>query len=423
VLTPYRRILAVPGAAAFSAVGLLARMPNSMNSLGIVLLVSVTSGSYGLAGLVAGAYTLAGAVGGPLIGRLSDRYGQHRVLPPTIVVNAVGLGAVILAARLHAPSWALLAAAVFGGAAMPAIGSMVRARWAAVLRGDPRLQTAFALEAIVDELVYIVGPVLVTALDASVAGSGLGTAIAFAVLGGGTLATLRSSEPPPRPGWPAGHRRRPAAVLWTVVVGAAFLGAVFASLDVSVVAAADGFGRRAAAGPVLAALAAGSLVAATLYGMVRWRRPPEVRLGISLCGLTLVLPGLGLAPSLPWLAVAAFVGGLGIAPSLTAAMSLTERLVPAGGLTEGIALVTSGVALGLTGGAVVSGHVVDLAGPAAGFAVAILAGASAAALALVSRARLARAVADRNSAEAALAGRSSAAGSAGLSAGAPSTAP
>ena len=50
MLTSYRRILARPGALHFSMAGLFARLPISMVGLGIVLLVSAATGSYGLAG-------------------------------------------------------------------------------------------------------------------------------------------------------------------------------------------------------------------------------------------------------------------------------------------------------------------------------------------------------------------------------------
>ena len=62
MLSRYRRVLSLPGALAFSASGLVARLPISMVSLGIVLLVSTRTGSYSLAGAVSAAYILANAL-------------------------------------------------------------------------------------------------------------------------------------------------------------------------------------------------------------------------------------------------------------------------------------------------------------------------------------------------------------------------
>src|SRR5680860_374112 len=79
MFTPYRRVLALPGAWAFSMSGLVGRLPISMVSLGIVLLVSTRTGSYGLAGAVSAAYLISNAVFAVPQGRMTDRLGQGRV--------------------------------------------------------------------------------------------------------------------------------------------------------------------------------------------------------------------------------------------------------------------------------------------------------------------------------------------------------
>ncbi len=65
----------------FSMSGLVARLPISMVSLGIVLLVSTRTGSYSLAGAVSAAFLVANAVLAVPQARLIDRLGQSRVLP------------------------------------------------------------------------------------------------------------------------------------------------------------------------------------------------------------------------------------------------------------------------------------------------------------------------------------------------------
>ena len=73
MLSTYREILSRPGALLFSATALVARLPISMVGLGIVLLVSATTGSYGIAGAVSAAYLVANAVFAVIQGRLLDR--------------------------------------------------------------------------------------------------------------------------------------------------------------------------------------------------------------------------------------------------------------------------------------------------------------------------------------------------------------
>ena len=86
MLDSYRRVLARPGALAFSGAALVARLPMSMVGLGIVLLVEQRTGSYGLAGTVAAVFAPAEAAFAVLHGRWVDHFGQSRVLPLAITV-------------------------------------------------------------------------------------------------------------------------------------------------------------------------------------------------------------------------------------------------------------------------------------------------------------------------------------------------
>jgi len=112
VLGPYREVLRVPGAVAFVVAGLVARLPISMQTLGVVLLVRATTGSYALAGAVSATFALAQALLAPLLGRLVDRHGQARVLLPALLLYAAGLGGLVTLALAGAPSWTLFPAAL-----------------------------------------------------------------------------------------------------------------------------------------------------------------------------------------------------------------------------------------------------------------------------------------------------------------------
>src|SRR6266536_1634022 len=95
-----------------------------------------------------------------------------------------------------APAWALLVSSGLAGAATPQLGSMVRARWSALLGGSPLLHAAFSLESVADEVIFVAGPVLVTLLATEVhPASGIGVAVATCVVSTLWLAGQRLTEP------------------------------------------------------------------------------------------------------------------------------------------------------------------------------------------------------------------------------------
>ncbi|MGZ8744394.1 MAG: MFS transporter [Nocardioides sp.] len=377
MLSTYRRILSVPGAALFSSTGLVARLPISMVSLGIVLLVSSATGSYGLAGSVAAAYLLANGGFAILQGRLIDRLGQSRVLPTVIVVFGAALGLLMWSVQADWPIAVAYLLAVLSGAALPSVGSCVRARWSHALTSPSDLQTAFALEAVADETVFMLGPILVTVLATVIHPvAGLTSALVFGVLGTLAFAAQRRTEPPahprsstsgPRPGMP-----------WRTVVPlglvCAALGTLFGAAEVSTVAFAEEQGNQGYAGLLLALWAAGSLIAGLLTGAVQWRRGPDRRVRWGALGMMAAMVPLGFIGSVPVMGIALFVAGFAIAPTLIATMSLTEKVVPPARLTEGMAIMQTGVVAGVAPGATVAGLVIDASGASPAYLVAAAAG-------------------------------------------------
>ena len=152
----YRDVLAHPGALAFSLTGLVARLPISMAGLGIVLLVEGATGSYGLAGSVSAAYMVANAVLAIFQGRLLDRFGQGLVLAVAGSVFGAATSVLVWSVEAGWPLASSYVAAAAAGGSLPQIGSAVRARWAHVLERPAQVQTAYALEAVFDEVVYII---------------------------------------------------------------------------------------------------------------------------------------------------------------------------------------------------------------------------------------------------------------------------
>lgn len=376
MLTPYRRVLAVPGALTFSLSGLVARLPISMVSLGIVLLVSDRTGSYALAGGVAAAYLVGNAVFAVVQGRLADRLGQSRVLPRTILVFAGALVMMMAAVELSWPAPVPHVFAVVAGASLPQIGSCIRARWSHNVPDKAQLQTAFAFEAVVDEAVFLLGPILVTLLATTLHPlAGLGTALVSGLLGTLALAAQRSTEPPAHGRVDHKSTRDPMGwhVLGPLVVTGFMLGVVFGGVEVATVAFAEELGAKAASGPLLAVFALGSLLAGFVTGTIRWNASNATRFRWGSLALAASLVPLPLVDGLTGMAAVLFLAGFTISPTLIASVAWIEETVPARRLTEGISIISTGMYAGLAPGAAAVGAVIDSSGASASYWVAVAA--------------------------------------------------
>jgi predicted MFS family arabinose efflux permease len=280
-------------------------------------------------------------------------------------------------------SWFLLAAAT--GATGPNIGSLVRARWSAVLDPAER-QTAYAFEAVVDEVVFVVGPPLVTLLATLIAPPvGFLAGIAFGVLGSLWLAGQSATEPPVHPVEAATSRRRRSVLtptLLVVVVTYLAVGAAFGAIDVVVIGFAEAEGSPALSGAALAVFAAGSLLAGLAYGLARLPGTLAARFVGTAVAFGVAAQLLWSVGSLPLLVACGFLAGLTIAPVLVSGTSLVESRVAPGVLTESLAWTITGLTLGVTVGSAVAGAAVDAWGAQRAFAVPALAGGLAAVLAL-----------------------------------------
>jgi MFS family permease len=380
---PYGAIFQAPGATAFSATGFVARLPQAMITLGIVTMLSQTHGEYWLAGGVAAAFALANALIAPRVSRLVDRCGQARVLLPASAVSVVALAGLMLAARTGAPDWTLFLFAVLTGA-MPSMSAMVRARWTQLYRDTPKLHAAFAFESVVDEVIYMTGPVLAIGLSVALFPEAGPLAAALLLAGGALLfAAQRSTEPPVH----TAEAGRGTAVihlgsLRVIVLTLAAIGAIFGTAEVTAIAFAEAQGQKAAASLVLASYAAGSLIVGLVFGTLKLRMPlaRQFVLAIGLAALT-TLPLL-VIDSIPALAAVLFLAGAAVSPTIITAMGLIERLVPPSQLTEGITWAMTGIGIGVAFGSSVSGWVIDTYGAQNGFLVSLASGALALAIAL-----------------------------------------
>ncbi|MFD4577188.1 MFS transporter [Streptomyces sp. NPDC058417] len=389
---PYRRLLTVPGARAFTAGNLLARLPAGMFGVSAVVMIAGTRGSYALAGAVTATGLATMALTAPWIARLVDRYGQARIAVPATLCAALGSLALVLCVRTGAPDWTLFAAYA-ATATTPNTGGMSRARWNHLLKGDPeRLHTANSFEQAVDELCFMVGPVLAAFLCGTLFPEA-GTLVATFLLVSGVLifTAQRSTEPPPHPRTAAASPLRAPGVPPLLVCCLA-LGAVFGAMEVTTIAFADARGHASAAGLVLALQAAGSCAAGLVYGAVRpsgpaARRHPRTVAAMAVL-LTLPLLAAGAAGSLPLLAGALLVAGMATAPTMVTTMALVQERTPVGRLNEGMTLAVTGLLGGIAVGSASAGWIAEHVSPTAGYLVPP---ATAATALLISAAATARA--------------------------------
>jgi MFS family permease len=380
VANPYLQVLRTPHALPMVLAAFIGRLPLSMVGLGCVLLVASETGSYGLGGAIAAVGAVTTALAGPVIGRLADTRGQRRVLLPVLLIFVVSGLAFLFAVRHDWVLWTVFLAAGVAGACIPPVSSMIRVRWTHLLRGSHRLPTALAMESVVDEFVFIVGPVLVTFLSTTGhATSGVVTAFTLATVGSLLFAAQGRTEPPP-----GGHDSRsgPSAMRTTglrvlFVVGAA-VGAILGTLEIALVGFADQMDAKSMSGVLIAGLALGSMASGIGWGTVHWRLPLRHRLVGVLVLLTVCSVPLLLVHDIWLMLPFVVVAGIAVSPSLISSFTLAEVLVPRAVVTEAFTWIGTALGLGVAIGASVAGKIVDVSGANTAFLVATVAAALAA---------------------------------------------
>ncbi|WP_343982462.1 MFS transporter [Streptosporangium amethystogenes] len=385
LLKSYFAVLSTPGAWRFLVPAFAARLPYAMLQLGVLLLVQWSTGSYGVAGVAAAAAAEAAALAGPQSGRLADRHGQAKVLFPQVGLHAAALGTLLVLASAHAPAPALVVVAALAGATVPQIGSMVRARWAHLLGGSGRLDVAFALESITDELTFTLAPVLLVAISTGFSPVwALLLALIMIVIGTLLFALVGKGAPEPMPvrvrAQRGVFRLRGVAVLAGAFVA---IGTVFGSLQVGITSYTAALGQAGTAGSIYATFSGASFVGGILYGVVRWRAGAPIRLVAGVGLLSAATAVLMFATSIPMLYGGAALAGFVIAPAVITGYTLVETLVPSEVRTEAFTWLTGAIGLGIATGAAVAGQLVDRFGEALAFLVPPITTGLAAALVLI----------------------------------------
>jgi MFS family permease len=367
----YRSVLAVPGCARVFGTALIGRLPQGMTSLAILLLVRAHTQSYAAAGVAVGAYDFATAGGAPVLGRLVDRFGRRRVLPPVAVAQCVALCGLLIAAHAGVGAGALIVLSAIAGSLMPPIAPAVRALLRDLLPDPEVRETAYALESVIQEVIWIAGPLVVGAVIA-VASPTVAVLISASVCIVGT--TLFVTSPGARGrGVRAMHGRRPqvlAIAELRAMLAPIFLnGLAIGAISIGLPALALHAGSRPATGVLLAVWSLGSVTGGLWYGARTWRAPLGRRYPILLLSGVVCTAPLILARTIPEGIVGALVAGLTLAPVFSCQYALVGRAVPAGVETEAFTWVSSALIGGLAAGAALGGAAVASAGFSAPFVV------------------------------------------------------
>ncbi|WP_461144344.1 MFS transporter [Salinifilum aidingensis] len=382
LLRPYRILTGVPHAPGLMAFSLLGRLQMPAVPMVLTFLVAEWTGSYASAGVVVGAVTVGQAAAGPVRGRAADRRSVPLLLTVLGALYAAGLVAIVLvAAAVPAQHWwAVIPLAGVTGMALPPVGQVGKAIWPRIAWGTA-LEAAYAVEATLQELIYVVAPVF-AAFAVTHLGADVGTlaVAAVSVLGPASFAlALRHAglqRAPARAAGEAGEGRsllRTPGMLRLPAFGAALIAGLVAG-DLLLVGWSQERGTPQLAGVLAAVWALGSLTGGLLAGGLPGR-PVLWRRGIAAAvGLAVLVPALPPVTAGSPLVVAVLLGlgGMAIAPSLAAANSAVAEIAPPERRNEAFGWFFSATTAGAAVASPLSGAMMDLVGPAAAAGAAAL---------------------------------------------------
>jgi predicted MFS family arabinose efflux permease len=378
-LTQYRAALSRPGVARVMATALVARAPNGMSSLSMILLVSRHHG-YGRAGFAIGLSVALTCVSNPALARLAITLGARRVL----IVSSIAYAACMVAlASVPTSSYALqLLWCAGAGLTVPPVVAVVRGLWPRLFAPE-EAQALYGLEATAQETIFIVGPALV-ALLAAVWGPS-SAVVATGVIGlTGTVALATS---PLLDQFGARrererHRLLRGSRLPMYVVIAFTLTVAFNMCDIAIVAFVSGRRANAAAGIVLAFWSGGSMLGGLLFG-ARGRVADEASVARGCLAIAAGVAAAAAAPGRVGMAAILFLGGMVIAPALGRLYARVAGIVPEAAATEAFAWIGVGLLAGSSLGAALGGISVDALGSRPTFLLAAVVPAVVAGLLLI----------------------------------------
>ena len=372
----YREIFEIAGALRFSIAGFVARIHLSMDRLALLFIVVHKTGSYGLAGLMVATASIVITIAQPFWARAADFYGQGRILYLNTILRFISFTIFILLVQFDFPIWTWFVSIVIAESNTINAGSLVRRRWVHILPNPKLKTTAYSFESLVDEIIFVFGPLLATFLATNVSPvSCLIASMAFVIIGQPALAKLRDSEPKVEKvkkdlnALNIIKRKSAQAIILPVF----FVGGYFGSVGIVVVAFANKAGTPEISGLLLAIWALGSATSALVNGVVGIDFSPAKIFIYSLIFMFIMSLGLFFTNSPLTLGIALFLNGLGISPLLVNAFATMEQEVSQEELTEAMTWVITGTPTGGAIGSAIAGQVIDNFGVNQGFLIPVLA--------------------------------------------------
>lgn len=416
-ISQYKRLFSLNGAKSFCVAGAIARLPMSMIALGIVLALNHLYNNWTIAGAMSASYVLAQAAVTPVYAKLFDRFGQRKVGVIALTAQVVAMISFAFAALFRVPLALLFVLAIVMGVTQFAFGALVRTRWVYSLRAesdDSLLNVAYALESGIDEIVFILGPILAAWLATSVHPvSQLFVPVLASGLGGAWFFSLRNTQPAVLkvvevPTAAAGDvdvliasqkeneileaetesqkkdfarsfidkfslkqlhnhhakKRGKNVLLYRGIIPLVLMFVVFnmsfSAFDVSVTAAMKAQGLEHFIGMQLALFACGSLVGAIIFGSHKFRGSNWSHLIVFLTLLTVgyVLMNLNL-DRLMLMSVFEVLSGLCVSPIFATGNLIVKATVPEESLTEGLSWLPTASAVGCSLGSMAAGAAID----------------------------------------------------------------
>ena len=367
----YAALLRAPHMAALVSASLLARLPIGINGLATILFLRDRTGSFAVAGAAAGALALGNGIGNPIEARLVDRSGVG-ILIWLALGHVAGLVALFALGEAKAPAGALIAVAFFTGALLPPVSMVLRALYPKL--APDLVQSAYAMDSVITETIFVVGPLITGALVVIVSpGAALflsagavvaGTVWFVAALPAGLVETAE-----------AGRRRDLLGALRspgirTIIVTMAPVGFAFGSLEVAIPAFADEHGHPELAGVLIAVWSIASAIGGLVYGARTWGWSlAQIHLRVTLVlplGFLLILP----AGSPLAMALLVIPAGVFIAPLIATRNELTGLVAPPGYETEAFTWPVTALVAGIAAGAATAGALAE----AADWRAAVIAG-------------------------------------------------
>lgn len=385
----YLRLWEIPGAPLLLVGGTVARIGHGVTIVAWLLLVRAETGSYAEAGIVAGAISLATAFAAPVAGRLVDRFAVRTVLPILALLYSGSQILLLITVLADRSTTVLLVAAVFTGLFFPPMSPAIRSGWTHLTRDGTGYEgcrtTAMAAESTVFELVFVVGPLLVSgfvlaatslrAVDPSISGTASAIVLATATTAIGTVVVARGRALAGLTGNGSGQRTvgigplrvRGFPMMLIVTAAVAFS---FGASPVAIAAFADihAVGNPAAAtGLLIAVWSIGSAIGGLTYGALPLSVGVDVRMPAGRA--TVVLAGLAVGYAL-WtvvdgttsFGVVLLLTGAVIAPATAMLAEMVAAAVPASMLTEAYTWFTCVNMSVAALGAAVTGRVVETSG-------------------------------------------------------------